>query len=94
MSRVKVVMNPRGVEELLNSDDVHRGLEPVAQRILEKAIADAPVASGEYKSKLHMEDAESDGVRSWRVTSGTDHDIFVEAETGNLSRALDAGGGP
>jgi hypothetical protein len=58
-----------------------------AERVLAAAKAAAPVATGEYRDSLHIEQATTDRAVA-RVVAGTDHGAIVEANTGNLSRAL------
>jgi len=58
------------------------------ERVLETAQADAPVKTGEYRAGLHIEQVTTDRAVV-RVAGDTDHDWAVEANTGNLSRALD-----
>lgn len=89
MARTRVVMNPRGIRELLNSDDVADMLEQKMQPALAQAKANAPVKSGAYRDGLHLERDRTDRVVV-RLAGGTDHDLVVEADTGNLARALDA----
>lgn len=94
MAKVKVTVNQRGIAQLLNSAGVQGDIADRGERILAAARADAPVESGEYRDNLHLEKVtRADGVEGVQVTSGTDHDIYVEAEHGTLARALDAAAG-
>ena len=53
------------------------------------ARASAPVASGEYAGSLHIKQDTTDRA-AVRVGSDVPHALVVEANTGNLARALDA----
>lgn len=88
----KVKLNGRGVEELLNSAAVRAECTSRAQRVLTAAQAGAPVASGEYRDGLRIVQDTTDRAVV-RVTSVAPHAMVVEANTGNLARALDAAGG-
>lgn len=81
-------LNHGGMSELLHSDDVGDFLEERMQKALAAAKSNAPVDSGAYRDGLHIERAHTDRVVA-RIVGSTDHDIWVEAETGNLARALD-----
>lgn len=85
-----VKMNYKGVGEVLNSTGVRADLTSRAERVLSAAQGSAPVASGEYRDGLHIIQDTTDRAVV-RVSGGTDHDWIVEANTGNLARALDAG---
>jgi hypothetical protein len=85
-----VKLNHRGMGELLKSADVRSALTKRAERVLAKAKADAPVATGAYRDGLHIDQATTDRAVV-RVAGATDHDFIVEANTGNLARSLDAG---
>lgn len=86
---VRIKLNSRGMRDLLNSGSVGAYLEGKIQRGLAAAKANAPVKTGEYRNALHVELAHTDRVVA-RIVGGTDHDMIVEADTGNLARALDA----
>lgn len=88
MARVK--MNYKGVGEVLKSAGVRADLTSRAERVLSAAQSSAPVKSGEYRDELHIIQDTTDRAVV-RVSGGTDHDWIVEANTGNLARALDAG---
>lgn len=89
MARTKVTMKSRGVVEILNSDGARDLVTERAERVLSAARSSAPVESGAYRDGLHIEQATTDRAVA-RVTGGTDHDWIVEANTGNLARAMDA----
>lgn len=84
-----VRLNSRGMKELLASSEVGDFLEEKMLRALSTAQSNAPVDTGAYRSSLHIERTHTDRVVV-RVVSDVDHAMWVEAETGNLARALDA----
>lgn len=88
MARTKLKLNHRGIGELLNSDEVGDMLEEKMRPALARAKATAPVDSGDYRDGLHLERIHTDRVVV-RIVGSTDHDLAVEADTGNLARALD-----
>lgn len=91
LNRKGVRLNDAGMKELLNSSEVRTYVTNIAQDVLHEAIAHAPVKTGAYRDGLHIEQDTTDRVVV-RVKGNTDHDWYVEAETGNLSRAMDAAG--
>lgn len=90
--KARVVLNSRGVVQLLNDSGVRNDLTRRAEEVLIKAQADAPVETGAYRNSLHIEQATTDRAVV-RVASDADHALDVESKTGNLARALDAAGG-
>lgn len=86
-TRVKLI--DRGMAEVLKSAGVRADLTSRMERALSEAKANAPVASGDYRDGLHIVQATTDRAVV-RIAGSTDHDFIVEAETGNLARALDA----
>ena len=92
MAKVRVVPHQAAIDALERDTGVHRGLRPNADAVLQRARDNAPVLTGAYRDGLHIEDVEVDGALGYRIAGDSDHDIYVEADTGNLSRALDAAG--
>jgi hypothetical protein len=88
MARTTVKLNHSGVESVLKSSKVRAELTRRAERVLEAAKAAAPVATGAYRDGLHIVQATTDRAVT-RVAGSSDHDFVVEADTGNLARALD-----
>ena len=91
MATAKVRLNSAGMKALLNSAGVRAELTRRAGPVLAAAQASAPVDSGAYRAGLHIEQHTTDRAVV-RVKGGSDHDLVVEARTGNLARALDAAG--
>lgn len=92
MARAKVVLNRAGMKALLNDPSVRAELTRRVGPVLAAAQASAPVASGAHKASIHMEQATTDRAVV-RVVADSDHSLVVEANTGNLARALDSAGG-
>ena len=90
MSSFRGKLNSRGIADVLNSSKVRADLTSRAEAVLSAAQASAPVDTGDYKASLHIEQATTDRAVV-RVVSDVPHVMIVEAKTGNLSRALDAG---
>lgn len=84
----KIKLNSRGIGEVLRSGGVRADLTSRMERALSAAKSNAPVASGAYRDGLHLEQATTDRAVV-RIVGSTDHDLVVEADTGNLARALD-----
>jgi hypothetical protein len=79
----------KGIGDVLNDPGVRADLTRRMGAVLSVARAGAPVDTGAYRDGLHIEQATTDRVVV-RVSGSTGHDMFVEADTGNLARALDA----
>ncbi|WP_235738995.1 HK97 gp10 family phage protein [Nocardioides alcanivorans] len=84
-------LNSGGIAELLKSDKVRAFTTARAERVLAAAKASAPVDTGAYRDGLHIEQVTTDRAVT-RVQGGTDHDWVVEANTGNLAKALGSAG--
>jgi hypothetical protein len=78
------------VDDLKRDPRVQRHVHDRMERALDEARAIAPVDTGAYRDNLHLEDGE-DGKVS--LVSDKDYALAVEADTGTLSRSLDAAGG-
>lgn len=85
-----IKLNRAGVGEVLKSSGVRADLTARAERVLNAAEANAPVASGEYKAGLGLAQDTTDRAVV-RVVATAAHSMIVEANTGNLARALDSG---
>lgn len=90
--KVKVKLNHAALQDILDGEAMTRELWARGQRVLERAKDTAPVLTGEYKSKLRLEEAHTDRAVV-RVAGYAHHTLVVEARTGNLARALDAARG-
>ena len=90
MARANVKLNSSGVKDLLNSSKVRADLTARAERVLSAAQSSAPVVSGAYQDSLEVVQDTTDRAVV-RVVANIDYGYVVEANTGNLARALDAG---
>lgn len=88
LTRLKI--NQRNVDNLVNAPGVQRDVHDRGERMHNQARAIAPVATGEYRDNLHLEDGPDGSVR---LVSDVDHTFVVEADHGVLARSLDAAGG-
>lgn len=96
MPKHVVKLNHAEIGKLLRAEGRYRGVRDELTRRMErveaKAKADAPVETGAYRDSIHIEQDTTDRAVV-RVVADVPHAHLVEANTGNLSRALDAAGG-
>ena len=93
MTNARIELNHTGIREILKSPEVAAELHRRAERAAAAARASAPVASGEYLAGIEVVDeVHKDRVVS-RVYANAPYSMTVEANTGNMARALDAAGG-
>lgn len=83
----KVKLNSSGMAAMLKSAEVRAGLQGPAEAVLAAAKGGAPVATGAYRDSLHLVNDTTDRAVV-RVVVGVDYGMLVEADTGNLARAL------
>lgn len=89
MPRIRgVELKEAGVRELLLSAMVRANLEGRMEQALAMAKAQAPVDTGAYRESLSLETVETDRV-GVRLLASVPYAWAVEADTGNLLRALD-----
>lgn len=89
----RVRLNSGAVQALLDGDQGVRDLLVArAEQVLSSAEANAPVRTGDYKSRLAITEDHTDRL-ALRVGSSSPHAHLVEAKHGTLARALDAAGG-
>jgi hypothetical protein len=90
MAATRITINHAEIQSYLDGDHgVDDMLEGHAEDVLHAAWSAAPVLTGEYQESLHIETDHTDRMVK-RVVSDSDHAWVVEANTGNLSRALDS----
>lgn len=77
-------------DEILKSAEVENVTMEIAESGLAIAKASAPVDSGAYRDKLHIEVKESRWRKVVRVIGTDPKTLLIEAKTGNLARALKA----
>lgn len=63
-------------------------VDKAATAIESKAVASAPVDSGDYRDEIHQEVHSSAHRYVKRVVAGNDKSMGVESRTGNLARAV------
>ena len=93
MARAKIILNRRGIGEVLKSPEVAAELHRRAERAAAAARASAPVASGTYLAGIEVVDEVHKDRAVSRVYARAPHSHLVEANTGNMARALDAARG-
>lgn len=87
MARPRIVLDHSGMADVLRSDEVRAPLREIAEQTAARARSGAPVDSGEYADKIHVDSVTTDRAVE-RVVASARHSIVVEARTGNLKRAL------
>jgi len=90
MASTKIKIHSAGIRELLNSSEVRSDLTDRGERVLSAAESNAPVASGEYRDGLEIQQDTTDRAVV-RVVGTAPHSLIVEANHGVLARALDSG---
>jgi len=91
MARVKFKPNRAGFHELLTGPEMRAFLQSKADAGLAIAQANAPVDSGDYLDGLYAEVIEHPSRLVGRVGGRDWKTLIIEADTGNLARALDGG---
>lgn len=85
---VRVRLNPAGIREVLTSAGVESELMSIAEHVAAAARASAPVDSGEYAASIKVfSEQHADRVVA-HIAATAPHAMLVEANTGNLARAL------
>lgn len=88
---VKVVLISAGMRDLLNDPGIAADMRRRAERGAEAARGSAEVETGTYRDSITAWSATTDRAVG-RFGSDVDYADIVEANTGNLARALDAAG--
>ena len=85
-----VVVKPlgRGIIAMMKEGWIASNMAERAERVAATARANAPVQSGEYQSSIEVIVEEHPERAAAHVTSDAPHAMLVEANTGNLLRAL------
>lgn len=89
MGLSRFIFKGNGVKAILNSSETRTMLTGKAEATLSAAKASAPVASGAYQASIHLEQDSTDRAVV-RVVADAPHAMVVEANIGNLVRALDS----
>lgn len=90
---MRVKLNHAGIREVLKSPEVAAELQDRAERVAAAARASAPRQSGEYANSIEVVMDQHADRAAAHVVAKAPHALLVEANTGNLARALDAAGG-
>lgn len=90
MARLQVELISDGMAQLLLDDGVRAFVAAQADQAFARAVASAPVRTGDYKAGLRRESVTTDRAVE-RVVATARHSMAVEAMTGNLARALGDG---
>lgn len=89
--KVRIDIHDRAIRALLQSGGVRADLLSRGQRVLSAAQGGAPVESGDLRDSLSVWEDTTDRAVV-RVGSDLDYAPLIAANTGFLSRALDAAG--
>ena len=90
---VRIKLNSAGIREVLKSSGVAAELQARAERVAQAAEASAPRESGEYANSIEVVVEQHADRAVAHVVAKAPHSLRLEANTGNLARALDAAGG-
>lgn len=81
-------LNSGGIQEYLDGGHgVDTLLHQAAEAAASRAQAGAPVASGAYRDSIHVEEDHTDRLVV-RVVADVPYAMIVEANAGNMTRAL------
>lgn len=84
----RIKLNGKGIQFYLDGGGgVAALLEAEAQESAARARASAPVSSGAYRDSIHVETDRTDRMVK-RVVADVPYAMVVEANTGNMARAL------
>lgn len=89
MTRLRVILDHKGMDALLKSESVRADLTRRAEKVLAVAKADPHDDTHAYEHGLHIEQGTTDRAVV-RVVSGDFKGHILEAEYGILARSLDA----
>lgn len=85
--RAKLTLDHRAVGRILTSDRMYDVLEREAEPVLAAIKDAAPVDSGEYRDKLHLERHLTDRAVV-RIVAGADYGLAVEARDAPMAVGL------
>ena len=91
VAKPKVKIISRGVVKMF--DDVTPHMAKLGGLVVADAKANAPVASGAYRDSIHLEMVRHGDRTVAQIVADVPYAMSVEADTGNLTRSLDAAGG-
>jgi len=87
MAKPKVNFNHAEWAKLLKSNQTRPPMTQIAEKIASRARASAPSDSGDYRDGISVESDTTDRAVE-RVVAHDRKSVFIEANTGNLKRAL------
>ena len=87
-SRISVDFNQKFFDEILNSAGVKSLTTLAANRALAYAKASAPVTTGAFRDGLGIEEVKREHRTTVMVVGHDPKTLLVEAQTGNLAKAL------
>jgi hypothetical protein len=88
-TQARTVLNSAGMQAMLVSPGIRADMLSRAEIVAATARASAPVDSGAYRDSITAYDVTTDRAVG-RVGSDLPYASLIEANTGNLARALDA----
>lgn len=91
VSSARIKLNSEGIREVLKSPEVAAELQARAERAAQAARASAP--DDEYAARVSVVLEQHATRVVAHVMAEAPNSMLVEANTGNLARALDAAGG-
>lgn len=91
VAKVRFVPRAAGFREILKGSGMRAYLQAKADAGLSVAQTNAPVDTGEYAGSLYAEVVDHPTRLVGRIGSRDPKAHVIEANTGNLARALDAG---
>jgi hypothetical protein len=86
----RTVIHPAGVTAMLRSPGIEADMGDRAERGAEFARSTAPVDTGTYRDAIESWTEVTPEAAVGRFGSTVPYSIYVQAQTGNLARALDA----
>lgn len=87
-AKIHIDFNEGFFDEVLNSAGVRAAVDLAAERVASAAKATAPVRTGTYRDSIHVEHEQAAHRQVALVVADAPYSIYVEANTGNLARAL------
>lgn len=87
MAGPRIKIDSGEMKKLLASDQMRPPLRQIAEKMAGSARSSAPVKSGDYRGSISVESDTTDRAVE-RVVAHAAHSLAVEANTGNLKRAL------
>lgn len=93
MARTRIVLNRRGVAQLLHSREVENDMEDRAGRVASQARSIAPKVTGTYAENIEVWTEDNRSRVVGRAGSTVEYAVRVEAAHRVFGRAIDAARG-